>query len=353
MKRSLLSRLAIVQIVVVIIAAVAAGTGVRQFAYRVIIQGDMMTADKLPEFLRQTRFYLVAISGVTAAVAALSAWFLFRQIARPLARIQRVASAVAAGDYSVRLEEPTQDELGRLAGDIDRMTESLARIEQMRRDLVANVAHELRTPLTGAQGLLHAMRDGLLPASEQNFEQVAEEIARLSRLVDALHQLSLSDGVPRGALRREPVDLALIAGDVLAGMMPLFEQRDLTVAYQPPSVPVIVLANRDALVQVLVNLLDNACKYTPEGEWVTVDVHLPGEVDIRNGGPGIGPADLPRIFERFYRVEKSRARDTGGAGIGLAIVKNLVDAQGGRVSVESREGETVFRVWLPALREKE
>jgi signal transduction histidine kinase len=348
--KSLQARLAAVHIAVVVAAVAAAGIGVRQLAYLVIIHGDMMTHDKLPGFLRQTGYWLVGTTVLTSLAAGLVAWLLARQIVRPLRRIQEVAAAVAAGDYSRRTRVHSRDELGRLAGAIDQMTESLAGVEQLRRDLVANVAHELRTPLTGAQGLLCAMRDGLLPADERNLEQVAEEIARLTRLVQALHDLSVSDAMPRGSVPLAPVDLGEVVGDVLAGMMPLFEQKGLAPACSLPAGGPVVLANRDALVQVLVNLLDNACKYTPQGEWVRVGVAEDGTVTICNGGPGIGPEDLPHIFERFYRAEKSRSRERGGAGIGLALVRNLVDAQDGRVWAESRPGETCFRVQLQRVR---
>lgn|GEM_PF-6483000 len=344
MKGSLLSRLALVQVAVVSLAALAAGIGVRQFAYSVIIHGDMMTMDKLPDFLRQTRFYLTAVVAVTALVAGLAAWLLFRQIIRPLGRIERVAGAVASGDYSQRIGERRGDELGRLAGAIDGMTESLAKVEQLRRDLVANVAHELRTPLTATQGLLFAMRDGLMPADAASLEQAAEELARLGRLVEALHQLSLSDAVPRGGLACEPLDLGSLAAEVTTGMMPLFEQKSIQV--RVAVLPVFVNGNRDALVQMLVNLLDNAAKYTPEGGWVRVEAGEEGRMSVANSGPGIAPADLPSVFERFYRGEKSRSRETGGAGIGLAIVRNLAEAQGGEIWAESGGGETIFYIRL-------
>lgn len=333
---SLLARLALANMAVVIAAVVVAGFGVRQFASMVIVQGDMMTMDRLPEFLSQTRFWLVGVSLLTTAAAALVAWLLFRQIMGPLLRMEAVTAAVAAGDYSQRLGERRPDELGRLARAIDSMTGSLAQVEQMRRDLVANIAHELRTPLTSTQGLLCAMRDGLLEPNEKNLEAAAEELARLTRLVEALHQLSVSDTVPRGGLQLEPIDLGDLAASVTDGMMPLFEQKQITVTVKTE--PAAIMGNRDALVQVLVNLLDNAAKYTPVGGWVRVIAPGDATLTIANSGPGIDPADLPRIFERFYRGEKSRSRETGGAGIGLAIVQNLVEAHGGTVTAHS-DGE--------------
>lgn len=343
----LLTKLVLLYVAVVVPAVVIAGIGVRQFAYIVIVHGDMMTMDKLPLFLRQTGSYLIGTTVVTALVAGIVAWLVARHIVQPLARIKRVAAAVAGGDYSPRLRETARGELGELAAAIDQMTESLSRVEQLRRDLVANVAHELRTPLTGAQGLLHAMADGLLPLDQTNVGQVAEELARLTRLVDAIHQLSVSDAAAGHPVPLVPLDLSTTTREILGGMMPLFEQKELAVAYQPAPAAVMVLGDRDRVVQVLVNLLDNACKYTPEGQWVRVTVTGDGQVAIANGGPGIPEGDLPHIFERFYRGDKSRSRETGGAGIGLAIVKNLLAAMEGQISVESGPGETCFRVRLP------
>lgn len=349
-QHSLLVRLAGAQILVAAAAAVAAGLGVRRFAEFVIIQGDMMTMEKLPDFLHQTGLYLSGTVAVTALLAGLLAWLLLRWIMQPLGRITQVTAAVAAGDYGVRIHERRQDELGRLAADIDRMSESLSQVERLRRELVANVAHELRTPLTGALGLIHAMRDGLMAADERNLEQIAEELARLSRLVDAIHQLSVSDAVSPANLERRPLDLVQTTADVVSGMMPLFEQGGLPVELDLPEAPVLVPANRDALVQVLVNLLDNASKYTPDGEWVRVRVAAEREtglIAVCNGGPGIEPEHAQRLFERFYRADQSRAQETGGAGIGLAIVSGLVRAHGGSVQVSSRPGETCFSVRLP------
>ncbi|HYG60591.1 MAG TPA: HAMP domain-containing protein, partial [Symbiobacteriaceae bacterium] len=247
LKGSLLSRLALTNIAAVVLAAVAAGVGVRRFAYLVIVQGDMMTMDKLPQFLSQTRLYLGLVAMATVLVAGLAAWLLFRQIIRPLQRMEEVAASVAAGDYSRRVQAQGTDEVGRLAGAIDAMTESLSQVEQLRRDLIANVAHELRTPLTATQGLLHAMRDGLMEPSQRNLDAAGEELGRLTRLVEALHQLSLTDAVPRGGLPCGPVDLVALVDEVLTGMMPLFEQKAIRAAWRPPGEPVWALANRDAL----------------------------------------------------------------------------------------------------------
>jgi two-component system, OmpR family, sensor histidine kinase BaeS len=368
--RSLLGRLLLANLAAVAAATLLAGLGALAMADMIIVRGDMMMAEHYAEFRRQIGWYLLAVGALTFGVAGGVSWYLSRSILRPVGRIRQVAEAVAAGDYRPRLREPAGasglgdpgvalglrdaggDELSDLAAAIDRMTESLARVEQLRRDLVANVAHELRTPLTSAHGLLCAVRDRLIPADEHAMEQVAEELSRLIRLVDALHQLSVSDAAHLRTGERRRIDAGALLQEVAAGMLPLFEVRRQELIVTTGPSPAWVKADRDSLVQVLVNLLENASKYGPEGEPVQAACAVANGavlLSVTNGGPGIDPADLPRIFERFYRTEKSRSRESGGAGIGLAIVKNLVEAHGGAVMAESRPDETCFRVRLPAL----
>lgn len=349
---SLLTRLLLVNLTAVAGATLLAGIGVSVMADIVIVRGDMMVAEHYQEFQRQTGWYLLTMSAFTFLVAGGATWYLTRQIIRPIDRIKQVAEAVAGGDYRLRLHEPIGGELGNLAAAIDRMTESLERVEQLRRDLMANVAHELRTPLTSAHGLICAVRDRLVPANEDTLDQVGEDLARLIRLVEAIHQLSLSDAATIRELPRTRLDLAALVREVSAGMAPLYEVKRQELAVDPGPRPLWVQGNRDALVQVLVNLLDNAAKYATEGARIEVMCTTRDRmacVSVVNGGPGIDPVDLPHIFERFYRTEKSRSRDLGGAGIGLAIVKNLVESHRGRITADSGGGRTTFTVLIPLV----
>ncbi len=231
----------------------------------------------------------------------------------------------------------------------------LRRLEQMRTEFVANVSHELRTPLTSIHGYLETLLDGALeePENARKFlEIVFRHTERLGRLTDDLTDLSNIE-LGRISLRLEPTAVAEVADSVLAIIAPHATSGQVTVeAKLPPDLPQVVV-DRDRLAQILINLVDNAVKYTPKGGHVWVEGHAAEdgrvEVTVRDTGVGIPKADLPRLTERFYRVDKARSRDLGGTGLGLAIVKHLVLAHGGELTIESElwQGTTV-RFTLPA-----
>src|SRR3954468_4402515 len=293
----------------------------------------------------------VALAAVVVAVLASVglAFLLARMLARPLAEVGAAARRIADGDYAARVPREGPEEIASLADSFNQMAESLERMEMMRRDFIANAAHELRTPLTNLQGYLEALRDGVITPDRATYDSLldeAERLVRLSRSLDALAEGDAATGPPMlvdldlAAAIRGAVDLAL----------PTLERAGLTVAVDVPrALP--ARANADHLAQVLGSLLSNAARYTPPGGSVAVRAERrPSDllVSISNTGDGIPPDDLDRVFERFYRVEKSRDRARGGAGIGLAIVKQLVEAEGGEVGAESRDGLTRFWFSLPA-----
>ncbi len=315
----------------------------------------LMTADGHPAEAARSMFddsvgrvVLVAIAVAVLAAAILSA-ALGRRIARPLRDIGRAARRIAAGDYAARVPRTGPDELADLADSFNQMAAALQAQERLRRELIANAAHELRTPLTNLQGYLEALRDEVIPADRATFESLWDEAERLVRLSRSLDVLAEGDArVERAPL--VALDVAEAVRTAAALVAPAMAASGLSCDVNVPS----ALAGRadpDSLAQVLANLLQNALRYTPPGGSVRVSAEsAPGEVrvSIANSGPGIPPEDVPHVFERFYRVEKSRATARGGAGIGLAIVKELVESSGGRVGAESGDGST--RVWfsLPA-----
>ncbi len=245
---------------------------------------------------------------------------------------------------------------GRLAGallvlhDITR----LRRLEQVRRDFVANVGHELRTPLVSIKGFAETLREGALDDREHRVEfvrTIEEHADRLSKLVDDLLDLTAIESGHR-APRFEATDAPALCAEVVRELAPQAAARAVRVEVLPSAGVPPARADRDQLRQILVNLADNAIKYNEEGGLVELSVE-PWEgglrVTVRDTGPGIPEADLPRVFERFYRVDKARAREAGGTGLGLSIVKHLVEAHGGKVSVESRQpGGSSFRFTLRA-----
>jgi signal transduction histidine kinase len=228
------------------------------------------------------------------------------------------------------------------------MAASLEEQERMRRDFIANAAHELRTPLTNLQGYLEALRDGVITADRATYESLHEEADRLVRLSRSLDALAEGDAGSSPPTLVE-LDLAMAVRSALELATPAIERAGLRLVTDiPPALP--ARADMDGLSQVLANLLSNAVRYTPRGGTITVRAERrPGDllVSIANTGDGIPPEDLDRVFERFYRVEKSRDRARGGAGIGLAIVKQLVESAGGRVGAESRDGTTRFWFSVP------
>jgi signal transduction histidine kinase len=292
---------------------------------------------------------VIAAVVVAAVASVVLAFVLARMLARPLHEVGAAARRIADGDYAARVPREGPEEIKSLADSFNQMATSLEEQERMRRDFIANAAHELRTPLTNLQGYLEALRDGVIEADRATYDSLLDEAGRLVRLSHSLDALAEGDAAT-GPPRLEDIDLAVAIRTALDLAQPTLERSGLRLVVDvPPSLP--AHANPDHLAQVLANLLSNAMRYTPAGGTVTVRAERRASdllVSISNTGDRIPEAELERVFERFYRVEKSRDRARGGAGIGLAIVKQLVEAAGGRVGAESREGQTSFWFSLPA-----
>ena len=332
----------------VIIVAVGVGVvGAEIFTALMVEAGD--SAAHAHAMYDQSVTIVVLVAAVVAVAASLLlAIVLSRMLARPLAEIGSAARRIAEGDYAARVPREGPDELLSLADSFNQMAASLERQEAMRRDFIANAAHELRTPLTNLQGYLEALRDGVITADRATYESLWDEAERLVRLSRSLD--SLAEGDAAGPPTMVELDLAMAIRSALELAQPGLEKAGLSVVVEVPE-RLPARANADQLAQVLANLLSNAARYTPAGGTVTIRAERrPADllVSIENSGEGIPPEDLERVFERFYRVEKSRDRARGGAGIGLAVVKQLVESAGGRVGAESASGTTRFWFSLPA-----
>jgi signal transduction histidine kinase len=337
-------------------AIVVAGLAVGIVAIGTLVLGGesfvhLMTADGHSAASAQAMFdasvgSVVATALVVAILAAaVLAALLGRRIARPLRAVGRAARKVADGDYAARVPREGPEELTGLADSFNAMAASLQEQERLRREFIANAAHELRTPLTNLQGYLEALRDEVIPADRATFESLWDEAERLVRLSTSLDLLAEGDARvgPRELVRLDVAAAIRSAGELAA---PSMAASGLTLDIQIEG-PLPARAEPDGLAQVLANLLQNAARYTPPGG----SVWLRGEqrsgrvvVAVSNTGPGIPAEDLPHVFERFYRVEKSRDVARGGAGIGLAIVRQIVESFGGSVGAESKDGLT--RVWF-------
>jgi signal transduction histidine kinase len=296
-----------------------------------------------------TRVLLVA-TVAAVVVAVLLAAFLGARLGRPLRRANRAAQQVAAGDYGARLPREGSAELVSLADSFNEMAAALAEHDRVQREFIANAAHELRTPLTNLQGYLEALRDGVIQPERQVFESLGEETDRLVRLSRSLDDLALGEG--RRPAPPQELEIGAAVRAAVELRRPTAQSRELELRVDGDTDEARVLADQDALSQVLANLLNNAIAYTPAGGRVSVSWEprtTDVEVSVVNTGDGIPAQDLPHVFERFYRVEKSRDRRRGGAGIGLAIVRQLVESAGGRVGVESQGGLTRFWFTVPKV----
>jgi signal transduction histidine kinase len=291
---------------------------------------------------------VVVAAVVVAGLASVGlAVVMGRMLARPLREVGAAARRIAEGDYAARVPREGPEEIASLADSFNQMAASLEEQERMRRDFIANAAHELRTPLTNLQGYLEALRDGVIVADRATYESLWDEAERLVRLSRSLD--SLAEGDAAGPPALVPIDLAAAVRSAVELAQPAIERAGLELSVDvPDGLP--ARANPDHLAQVLANLLSNAVRYTPRGGLVAVRAERRPDdllVTIANSGEPIPADDLERLFERFYRVEKSRDTARGGAGIGLAIVKQLIEAGGGRVGADSTGGQTRFWFSLP------
>jgi two-component system sensor histidine kinase BaeS len=299
---------------------------------------------------RQTTAFLIIAIGMVVLSAAVS-FPLAKRLVRPVNDFQGTARRLAAGDYTARVAATGDDELGRLGRDLNGLAEALERNEHARRRWVADISHELRTPLALLRAELEALQDGVRPLDRTAVDSLHGDSLRLGRLVDDLYELSMSD---LGALtyRKVETDPAeVLAADVEA-FKPKFNAAGLRLQMENRlAEPVLLQADEHRLSQLFRNLLRNSLRYTDAGGRLTVILGAQGDelvVDLRDTAPGVPPDALPRLFDRLYRVDGSRSRDTGGAGLGLAIAKNIAEAHGGRMEARpAPEGGLWVQVRLP------
>jgi signal transduction histidine kinase len=320
---------------------------------RFYVIADPEAEENVAPFLRISasinRSLLVGGS-LAIAIALVLTFFLSRRITSPVRVLAAAARRLGRGDLSQRVQVQGQGEVAELARAFDTMASNLEHTEQLRRNMVADVAHELRTPLSNIQGYLEAIRDRVMKPNAATIRSLNEEAALLSRLVNELQELSLAEaGELKLAYQAE--DVSKLVRQAVSPWQPKMAAKEISLSLDLPDGLPPVKIDWQRVNQVLHNLLENAVAYTPKGGCISVAAsELDGwvEVSVADTGEGIPAEDLPNIFERFYRVDKSRARVTGGSGLGLTIARRLIEAHGGRITVESKLGKgSCFSFTLP------
>ncbi|AGJ85077.1 two-component sensor histidine kinase [Raoultella ornithinolytica] len=299
---------------------------------------------------KRTSWLIVALSTILAALATFP---LARGLLAPVKRLVEGTHRLAAGDFTTRVAVSSSDELGRLAQDFNQLASTLERNQQMRRDLMADISHELRTPLAVLRGELEAIQDGVRKFTPDSVTSLQAEVATLTKLVDDLHQLSMSD---EGALayQKTSVDIITLLEVAAGAFRERFASRGLTIAVSLPE-NATVFGDGDRLMQLFNNLLENSLRYTDSGGRLLISASQTGRriiLDFADSGPGVSDQQLERLCERFYRAEGSRNRASGGSGLGLAICVNIVAAHGGTLRADhSPFGGVSIKVELPLERD--
>ena len=310
------------------------------------------SAERMGAYVRDNFqvFFLSALGVLTLTFIVLYA--LTYRLVRPLRQMAAATRAFGEGDFSVRVPVEGKDEVAELATALNSMAVSLSSVEGMRRSFVANVSHELKTPMTTIAGFIDGILDGTIPGEKRDYylKIVSDEVKRLSRLVKSMLDLSRIDN---GQLKLTPVqfDLTEVACNTLLSFEQRIENKKITIVDLEDCQREEVCADYDLIGQVVYNLLDNAVKFTNEGGSISLRVYRePGRVvcAVRNSGMGIAPQEMPHIFERFYKSDQSRGLDKNGVGLGLYIVKTVINLHHGEIKVRSVEGEYCeFSFWLP------
>jgi two-component system sensor histidine kinase BaeS len=302
-------------------------------------------------FLSQQKLAPALSAAGIVLVVVLISLPLARRVIKPIRALAQATQDIASGKYATRIPVDSSDELGQLARDFNNMALTLEKHEKDRRQWVADISHELRTPIAVLRGEIEALLDGIRSITPDTVRSLHTEVLRLNRLVDDLYQLSLSD---IGALtyRKDDLDLVEVLRDSMESYWPEFERKGISfTAALAENAEIMVFADRERLNQLFANLFENSLRYTDKGGRLAVGLALSEEqavIEFQDSAPGVPDKELDRLFERLYRVEGSRNRSTGGAGLGLAICKNIVEAHEGSISAHSSPlGGLLIRISFP------
>lgn len=310
--------------------------------------------DELNQNFRDTLYQTLWGSSLIAILLASGiSFYVSQRITQPIRQLVRASQHIAEGYYEHSIELKTSDELGDLVQSFNQMAQSLAETETMRQQLIADVSHELKTPLASIKGYMEGLQDGVIPASNETYQQIHHEATRLQRLVQDLQELSHVEA-GQISFEMQRYNLSEIAQASVDWLTPQYDEKSIALTIHKPEQAIWVNADYDRLRQVLMNLLGNALQYTPENGRVMVQLESKqgfAYITVQDTGIGLSEYDIKHIFDRFYRVDKSRARTSGGSGIGLTIARHIIVNFGGKLWVESDglgQGSS-FHIQLPLV----
>jgi len=336
--------------------------------------GNMgMMTDLTESFTQTVNEVLLVAASLAFVTAVLVSTFVTRRIVKPVQEMKQASQRIASGCYDERVQVSGEDELAELGRSFNRMAQELAQTEERRRQLIGDVAHELRTPLSSIKSVMEGLQDGVLRSEPETFANVEQEVNRLQRLVRDLEELSKAEA-GQIQLEKEQIKPAELVETAVARLRPQFADKQVSLDTNIPSDLPAITIDPERMTQVLLNLLGNALQYTPSGGRVTMQCSVDGNpnsvigerlsvndqlntdhcllITVTDTGIGLTADQIAHIFERFYRVDKSRSRAGGGSGIGLTIARHLVEAHNGRLTATSpglNQG-SVFTVTLPVIR---
>jgi signal transduction histidine kinase len=316
-----------------------------------VVASEPITGGLWPFISGIFRLFLFAAI-ITILLSIIVVYGFTYSISRPLHEMSKLTKSYASGDFSKRMKLRENDELGDLATALNTMAKSLATLEASRRSFVANVSHELKTPMTTISGFIDGILDGTIPLDEQSHYLgiVSQEVKRLSRLVVSMLNLSKVEASELG-LDLDRFNISEMLFNIFVTFEQHIEKKHIRIEGLDKIESVMVDAEKDLIYQVVYNLVDNAVKFTDEGGTISVSVAQDNEkviAGIKNSGKGIPADEVSTIFERFYKVDKSRSENAKGAGLGLYLAKSIVELHGGQITAQSEEGKySDFIFWIP------
>lgn len=308
--------------------------------------------DNQSRFLRDVNRILLWIAFLSIGAVLFVGITQSQSIIQPIQKLNQATRLIAKGDYAHRIKINRNDEFGEMAQAFNNMAQELENQQVLRNRTMADIAHELRTPLSILQIDLESMEDGLMEVTPENMRVLQSEVSHLRNLVEDLRILSRVDA-GEITIDQAAIELGSLIREVIERQMQSARDKGVDLGFDLEGEEIFVTGDNQRLSQVLINLITNAVRHTPQGGTVKVAMRQQGSevlVSVADTGEGIPQADLPFLFDRLYRVEKSRSRDQGGSGLGLSIAKSLIEAHQGRIWAESREGEgSTFKFVLPIL----